>query len=161
MYKWSADLDFDFRWTKLRSNTFDNVAPGQHFLSTVRHTNGLYNHYAIYCRSSRSIRLVIADGDLNQSKLPPVDQEYMSTEFERGFHHRRYLRLLPIRKLRWLLEINTVAATCKQRFSIYIPNLVLHQTAMVLYVSDNLSRLYLIVMAQSNCQYRIGQKMGR
>ncbi|MFV8333189.1 T9SS type B sorting domain-containing protein [Flavobacterium sp. GSP14] len=65
-----ADLDFalDGLGNYQASNTFDNVVPGQHFI-TVRHTNGcIQRTQNITVDQVDPLVLVIADGDLNQIK---------------------------------------------------------------------------------------------
>ncbi|MFV8351881.1 T9SS type B sorting domain-containing protein [Flavobacterium sp. XS2P14] len=65
-----ADLDFalDGLGNYQASNTFDNVVPGQHFI-TVRHTNGcIQRTQNITVDQVDPLVIVIADGDLNQIK---------------------------------------------------------------------------------------------
>jgi hypothetical protein len=96
-----TDLDFDFgRIRESASNTFDNVVPGQHFI-TVRHTNGCIQLRKIFTVDQVDpLVLVIADGDLNQIKATPTGG---SGVYEYSFNGEdftsQYLRLLPISKL--------------------------------------------------------------
>ncbi len=65
-----ADLDFDLDGlgNYQSSNTFDNVAPGSHFI-TVRHTNGcIQSTIPFTVDQVDPLVLVIDDGDLNQIK---------------------------------------------------------------------------------------------
>jgi hypothetical protein len=81
-----ADLDFDLDGLgNYKRVTFDNVAPGQHFIN-VRHTNGcIQSTMPFTVDQVNPLVLVIADGDLNQIKATATGG-YMSTVLmERDF----------------------------------------------------------------------------